>query len=104
MGKAKNAIVTGASRGIGKAIAEEFSFRGYNVALVSRNYPGVEGVSDYLRKKYDNNCLPYECDVGEGDRVMEVFREVNEDLRGIDVLVNNAGVNSRKILDTKNLK
>lgn len=100
----KVAIVTGASRGIGKAIAEEFAFRRYRLGLISRNKEEIERISDYIREKYDIGCLGFECDVSNKNRVLEVFCNVNEEFGGLDVLINNAGINSRrslKFLDVK---
>lgn len=97
----KTAIITGASRGIGKAIAEEFAARDYRLALLSRHYGEVDLVAQELLRKeprYENRtkCLPFECDIQNPINVQDTFRQVWLELGSIDVLVNNAGVNMRK--------
>ena len=93
----KTAVVTGASRGIGKAIAEEFASLGYNVVLIARHYNELEKVSREFDKKYKTKNLLFECDISSKNKVEKTFSEVIEKLGRIDVLVNNAGINSRKI-------
>lgn len=98
----KTAIVTGASRGIGKAIAKElFSGLRYNVILLSRNPNEINAVSEEIKANckgrfYDCDCIPYNCDISNKDNVRETFSKVYCDFGSIDVLVNNAGINSRK--------
>jgi 3-oxoacyl-[acyl-carrier protein] reductase len=92
----RTAVVTGASRGIGKAIAEEFAQNNYNVALLSRHYDAVEEVARELGSKHNAVLHPYKCDVSKKDDVAEAFAGINHMLGSIDVLVNNAGINSRK--------
>ncbi len=112
------AIVTGASRGIGRAIAEELALNGYYVALTSRNYDTrhyteLGKTLGELREKISKNwvwrkdsepsCLGFECDISDKSKVKDCFNEIYERLGSIDVLVNNAGINSRRFLDTKNI-
>ena len=107
----RTAIVTGASRGIGKAIAEELAFNGYNIALISRHYSELNNVAEDLREKIskdwgwrrDNGpCfMAYQCDVSKKDEVKNRFSEIYDKFGSIDVLVNNAGVNSRKSLNVE---
>jgi 3-oxoacyl-[acyl-carrier protein] reductase len=87
----KIAIITGASKGIGKAIAEEFVSAGYQTAFLSRN----EGKLVYGRKATPLNG----CDVRDRDSVNESFLQIYNMAGSIDVLVNNAGYNSRGSLE-----
>ena len=108
----RTAIVTGASRGIGKAIAEELAFNGHNIALISRHYSELNNAVEELRDKISKNwgwrrdnepCfMAYQCDVSDKDEVKNRFSEIYDKFGSIDVLVNNAGVNSRKSLDVVN--
>lgn len=98
----KAAIVTGASRGIGKAIAEKFAGEGYDVALLSRHYNEVEAATEKLKTMGNGLYLPFECDVGDKDAVVETFSRIDDRLGSIGVLVNNAGVNSWRTLNAKN--
>lgn len=94
------AIITGASRGIGKAIAEEFASRGYNLALISRNYDEADLTALELLRDNDNDndneYVPFECDIQNSSEVRETFLQIKQKLGSIDVLVNNAGINLRK--------
>ncbi len=95
----KTIIVTGASRGIGKAIATEFAAREYNLALLSRHYEEVKVVAEELKEDDRKGiCLPLECDVQEACQVTETFQRIIHELGSIDVLVNNAGINSRSTI------
>jgi 3-oxoacyl-[acyl-carrier protein] reductase len=94
----KTIIVTGASKGIGKGIAEEFAGIGYNVALLSRHYDGVRKVAWEIPRTEPQEILPFECDVSDLNRVQEVFARIHESCGGIDILVNNAGTNARRAL------
>ena len=91
------AIITGASRGIGKAIAEKFATN-YNLALISRNYKEINKTAKEIKNKYNINCLGFKCDVGNKDQVIETFLEISKRLKHIKVLINNAGINSRQTL------
>lgn len=97
----KTAIVTGASRGIGKAISAEFSKKGYNVVLISRHYAEVEQTAMEISNSTHGVCVPFECDIRNKNQMAEIFETVIKRFGSIDVLVNNAGVNSRKTLDQK---
>jgi NAD(P)-dependent dehydrogenase (short-subunit alcohol dehydrogenase family) len=78
------AVVTGAASGIGLATALELARRGATVAAVDRD---TKGVPDALRA--------YECDVTDGPGVTRTVERIAEDLGGIDVLVNNAGIGAQ---------
>lgn len=91
--KDKVAVVTGASRGIGKTIAEKLSNLGANVVLVARNEQLLKSLSESL-----NNCSYYSLDVSDKDKVKEVFSEIAKEKGGIDILVNNAGITKDNLL------
>jgi 3-oxoacyl-[acyl-carrier protein] reductase len=92
-------VVTGASRGIGQTIAQEFASKGENLALISRHYTEVAEVAQELGRG-NTLCCPYECDIKDAAQVRETFARIYQQLGRIDVLVNNAGANARKRLDT----
>ena len=97
----KTVVITGASRGIGKAIAEKFTRQNYDLALISRHHEDVEKVVDellehkYLKGFYNS----FECDVSNEKQVQATFKNIFEEFGSINVLVNNAGVNSRRVLN-----
>lgn len=86
----KIAIVTGASRGIGRAIALGFAEAGADVALAARNEADLER----LAKEIDalgRRALPVPTDVMERDHIERLIDRVVEEFGGLDILVNNAG-------------
>ncbi|HCU33853.1 MAG TPA: 3-oxoacyl-[acyl-carrier-protein] reductase [Ruminococcaceae bacterium] len=88
----KTALVTGASRGIGRAIALAFAKEGANVAVI---YAGSRQAADEVcaqAAKYGIQARAYQCDVTDFDRVKETVQAVQKDLGGVDILVNNAGI------------
>ncbi len=95
----KNAIITGASRGIGAAIAEKFASLGANVAIVDiGNMEGAESLKTALMEKYNVKVEIYVCDVSNGEQCKEVVGNIVKDFEGIDILVNNAGITRDTLL------
>ena len=85
------AIVTGASRGIGRAIAEQLADDGFHVVLVARNIEALDEVRDGIIKAGgDASCRP--CDLSDGSAFGELVESVADDRGRLDVLVNNAGM------------
>ena len=85
------AIVTGASCGIGKAIALEFSKTGMSVAICARNKPALDEISkDIVRG--GGKCLAVQADVTKRKEIESLVKKVVDRFGRIDVLVNNAGV------------
>lgn len=88
----KTVLVTGASRGIGKAIAVKFAKKGYNVAIscihsqerLQQTKKEIEG--------YQVSCLSYLGDMGDMKCCQELFEQIRVQFGGVDVLVNNAGI------------
>ena len=85
------AIVTGASRGIGRAIAAKFAAAGSDVAICSTTYEGVEAVAEELTADHDGRVIPVECDVTDRDEIKELVDVAIEEFGEVRVLVNNAG-------------
>ncbi len=100
----KTAIITGASRGIGKAIAEEFARLDYNLCLISRHYEEIEKVSKELKQRYNINSLSFEGDVSDKEKINEIFFKTFKEFGSINVLVNNAGINSRKTINPQDIE
>ncbi len=93
MKKRGTAIVTGASRGIGAAIAEALAEDGYALALSCiRNKVMMDELADRLRDEHGVDIHTYQIDVGKMDEVREMVGDVLEWSGRIDVLVNNAGI------------
>lgn len=88
----KVALVTGAHRGIGLAIAEEMGLAGAEVAFCSNDGKGVADAADALRGK-GIDALGIACDVGADAELDRLVAETEKKLGPIDVLVCNAGIN-----------
>src|SRR5579872_4099450 len=87
----KSAVVTGASRGIGLAIAEELASRGCSVIVVARSAARLRAAEKKIAAA-GGKVLPHACDVTNEKSVVELFRFVKEKFRKLDILVNNAGI------------
>jgi len=88
------AVVTGASRGIGRAIARSFAKAGARVAGCARRADG-ESFLDDLGRQEREACLLLGCDVRDGQQVKKFRDQVEAALGGVDILVNNAGIVAR---------
>lgn len=85
----KTALITGASRGIGRAAAECFAEAGWQLTLTcDQSIQELNAVADALRQKYGISCLALRADMGCEADVNRVFQQLEE----LDVLVNNAGI------------
>jgi 3-oxoacyl-[acyl-carrier protein] reductase len=86
------AIVTGAGRGIGHAIAVRLASDGARVACVSRNEENAKRTAEELNVARANSAKAYVVDVADHAAVQEIGSKILEDFGKIDILVNNAGV------------
>jgi 3-oxoacyl-[acyl-carrier protein] reductase len=85
------ALVTGAGRGIGRAVALALGEAGARVALLSRTASDVESAAAAIREK-GGEAIALECDVADADAVGRAVERVSAALGPVDILVNNAGV------------
>lgn len=88
----RTAIVTGASRGIGYAIAEGLGEAGANVVVANRSVEDCEAAADRLTESTDAEIRAAPTDVTDDDAVRALVDAAVEEFGGIDVLVNNAGI------------
>ena len=86
------AIVTGAGRGIGNAIARRFASEGATVILISRSASSCGGAAEEINKEFPGSCTAYPCDVADYDAVQETAAAILANFPQIDILVNNAGI------------
>jgi 3-oxoacyl-[acyl-carrier protein] reductase len=94
----KVAIVTGASRGIGRAIALELARQGCQLAF---NYQKSAAAAEELKKEIealDRRALAYQTDAANYAAVQDMVKDVKAQLGRIDILVNNAGITNDKLL------
>lgn len=92
------AVVTGAGRGIGRAIAERFVAEGARVAIVSRTEANSQAVADALNAQVPDSAKPYAVDVANGEAVAALGKQILTDFDHVDILVNNAGVTRDNLL------
>jgi 3-oxoacyl-[acyl-carrier protein] reductase len=86
------AVVTGAGRGIGKAIAERFAAEGAKVAVVSRTETNAEAAAVAINALYPGAAKAYAVDVADSAGTLEMGKKIIADFGGVDILVNNAGI------------
>lgn len=94
----KVAFITGATRGIGRAIALELANEGYNIAL---NYRTENEALETLKKEISElgvECYPVQGDVSKAEDSERMTKEIIEYFEQIDVLVNNAGITKDKLI------
>jgi NAD(P)-dependent dehydrogenase (short-subunit alcohol dehydrogenase family) len=86
------AFITGASRGIGRAIAHEFARHGAIVVVASRKLDGCESVAAEIRAA-GGQATALACHIGEPDQISQAMQEIDRRHGRLDILVNNAATN-----------
>jgi NAD(P)-dependent dehydrogenase (short-subunit alcohol dehydrogenase family) len=90
--KGKVALITGASRGIGQAVAIGLAQAGADIAIASRKLPDLEKVAEQVRKT-GRKCLPVAAHVARVEEINNLVGQVMAEYGKIDILVNNAATN-----------
>jgi 3-oxoacyl-[acyl-carrier protein] reductase len=88
----KTAIVTGGTKGIGRAIAESLIKAGVNVSLSARHQGDIDRAVAELNKAGKGRAAGFVCDVRDEAQVKSYFAQTVEQFTGLDILVNNAGI------------
>ena len=89
----KTVLITGASRGIGKATAVEFAKNGYNVVInYVSNDDAASSLKSFIVENYDVDVMLCKCDVSHEEDVKKMVSDIISHFGCIDVLVNNAGI------------
>lgn len=88
----KTVLVTGSSRGIGKAIALKFAAEGYHIIINCVNNRQLLLETKKEIEQYGVSCLAFVGDMGEYNTVKDLFEQISLEFGSIDVLVNNAGI------------
>lgn len=84
-------LVTGATSGFGKAIAEKFASEGWNCIITGRRKERLKVLKEELEERYGASVLAYDFDVTDKDQVSYIATGIPEEWKSIDLLVNNAG-------------
>jgi len=87
-------VVTGASRGIGREIAQQFAAQGARVACVATTLAGAQSTVDVI----GDTARAYAADVSETESVEALFKAIIDDFGQVDVLVNNAGITKDQLV------
>lgn len=88
----KTAIVTGASRGIGEAIAKGFAQAGADVALVSRGIASLRQVAKEVEERSNRKAIAVAADIGSPEEIQRAVDAILKIFPRVDILVNNAGI------------
>lgn len=96
--KDKTAMITGASKGIGRAVAEVFAQNGCNLILLSRNLDKLSEIKQSLENNYHVKVSVFQMDIRNIESIKEVINVIKKDKASLDILVNNAGIMSDAVL------
>ena len=102
--KDKVVLITGASSGIGKSLAEEFASRGAHVVLGARQYVKLCEIADAIINKYKVKALAIQLDVTQESDCKDFINQALFSMGRIDVLVNNAGISMRALFNDLDLQ
>ena len=95
----KIAIITGASSGIGKALAYEFAKNGYNISICARRIEKLKDISEDISSIYSSEVLISKVDVSVKADCKRFIEETISKFGKIDVLINNAGISQRALFE-----
>lgn len=98
------ALVTGGTKGLGRAMAEGLAEAGAQVAIVSRHADQAAAEAQAISVATGSTCRGYGCDVTRPDQVEALVAQVLADFGQVDILVNNAGINTRGAIDELTLE
>lgn len=100
----KTILITGSSRGIGKAIAIKYAKKGYNVVInCIKNEELLENVKKEI-EGYQVSCYAFVGDMGDYDTAARLFQEIKKLYGHLDILINNAGISHVGLLSDMNLE
>ncbi len=98
------ALVTGGTKGLGRAMAEGLAEAGAGVAIISRHGNEAVAEANAIATATGQPCRGYACDITVPDQVQGLVTQVLADFGRVDILVNNAGINTRGAIDELTLE
>ena len=102
--KGKVVVITGASSGIGLALAESFAGAGAKLVLAARNLVKLQEIAANLKLKYASEVITVGVDVSKEVQCQNLISQSIKNFGQIDVLINNAGISMRAIFEEVDLK
>lgn len=102
--KDKVVVITGASSGIGKALAYEFAKRGANLVLGARQFVTLCEITQDIEGRYNNRAVAVQCDVTIEEDCKSLIKQAILTFGRVDVLINNAGISMRALFKDADLK
>ncbi len=90
--KDKVVLITGGSKGLGKAVALKLAEKGANLALLARGEEELKKAVVEIRQKFQTKVEGYICDVSRPEQVQDTVKNIIKDFARIDILINNAGI------------
>jgi short-subunit dehydrogenase len=100
----KIVVITGASSGIGKSLAEEFAKRGANLVLGARHFVNLCTITQKLEQEYKIKAVAVQCDVTIEEDCELLIKQALITFDRIDILVNNAGISMRALFNDADVK
>lgn len=100
----KVSLITGSTRGIGRAIAEKLAQAGSKLIITGTSHSRAESVAREISEKYSVDAFGVEMNLSNEESVKEAFKEIYKKFEGIDILVNNAGITRDKLFLRMSLK
>jgi NAD(P)-dependent dehydrogenase (short-subunit alcohol dehydrogenase family) len=100
----KTVFITGGSRGLGLAMAEEFARRGAQIAICARDEEELERARQTIEREAGGTVMTFVCDVSDREQVERTVLKVQSHFGAIDVLVNNAGIIAVGPVENQNLE
>lgn len=95
----RNAIITGGSKGLGVAMGAGLASAGANVMLVSRNEAEASAVAKEISDDFGTKAIGHQADITDEQQVAAMAKRAIDELGGVDILINSAGVNIRGPID-----
>ena len=100
--KRKVALITGASRGIGRACAIEFASKGYDIVInYNKSVNEADELEQIISEKYNVSVLCVKADMSNEQEVIDMVNTIINKFSNIDVLVNNAGIAIDSLVEDK---